>query len=183
MALTFGLADIPSNKSVSLSMAPIELRAYQRDNAEDAKAFRKLNEAWITKYFRLEEHDHEILGNPDQYVIQPGGHIFMAFLDGRAIGCCALIPQQPGVFEVAKMAVDESHRGRGVGRKMLAYTIERARQLGASSLYLETNRNLANAIHLYESLGFKHLPPKQSPYLRANVFMELRLAAISDDAD
>jgi N-acetylglutamate synthase-like GNAT family acetyltransferase len=153
-------------------MASIELRAYQ---PEDAKAFRELNEAWIKKYFVLEETDREVLGDPHGHVIQPGGHIFMAFLEGRAIGCCALIPMESGVFEVAKMAVDEKYRGHGVGRKVLAYTVERARNLGASMLYLETNRKLANAIHLYESLGFQHLPPKESPYARANVFMELRL--------
>jgi hypothetical protein len=48
--------------------------------------------------------------------------------------------------------------------------------LGAESLYLETNDRLADAIHLYESLGFRHLPPERivpSPYARANVYMEL----------
>ena len=172
MTLTFALADLPSEESASLSMESIELRAYQ---PEDAKAFRELNEAWIKKYFELEESDREVLGDPDGHVIQPGGHIFLAFFDGRAIGCCALIPMEPGVFEVAKMAVDERYRGHGVGRKVLTYTVEQARKLGASVLYLETNRKLANAIHLYESLGFQHLPPKESPYARANVFMELRL--------
>ncbi|HEY6376070.1 MAG TPA: GNAT family N-acetyltransferase [Edaphobacter sp.] len=158
-------------------MESIELRAYQ---PEDATAFRELNEAWIKKYFGLEEADREILGDPEGYVIKPGGCIFLAFMDGRAIGCCALIAMGPGVFEVAKMAVEERYRGRGVGRKVLAYTIEQARELGATVLYLETNRKLANAIHLYEALGFKHLPPKQSPYVRANVFMELRLGATAD---
>jgi GNAT superfamily N-acetyltransferase len=72
------------------------------------------------------------------------------------------------------MAVAESWQGRGIGRQLLAYTIRQGKAFGAASLYLETNRTLANAIHLYESLGFQHLPPKQSPYVRANVFMELR---------
>jgi len=72
------------------------------------------------------------------------------------------------------MAVDERLRNQGIGRKVLAYTIEQARVLGARALYLETNNKLANAIHLYEALGFRHLPPKPSPYVRANVFMELR---------
>jgi GNAT superfamily N-acetyltransferase len=71
------------------------------------------------------------------------------------------------------MAVAEPWQGRGIGRRVLQYTVEQARALGATRLYLETNERLANAIHLYESLGFKHLPPKQSPYARANVFMEL----------
>jgi N-acetylglutamate synthase-like GNAT family acetyltransferase len=90
------------------------------------------------------------------------------------VGCCALIPISSDVFEVAKMAVAEAWQGRGIGRRVLSYTVEQGRALGAASLYLETNSRLQNAIHLYESLGFEHLPPKPSPYVRANVFMELR---------
>lgn len=156
-----------------MSMPPLHLRSFE---PSDAAAFRELNEAWIKQYFGLEEHDHDILGDPIASIIQPGGHIFLACAEGRAIGCCALIVVRPGVYEVAKMAVVEQYRGCGVGRKLLAYVIEQARTLGATLLTLETNDKLANAIHLYESLGFRHLPPVPSPYVRANVFMDLPLA-------
>jgi putative acetyltransferase len=175
MDSTLALADIPSHTD-SVSTLQIQLRPYQR---EDAKAFRELNEAWINHYFGLEEHDSEILENPDRYVFEPGGHIFLAFLKGRAIGCCALIPIEPNAFEVAKMAVAEEHRGHGVGRRLLAYVIEQARGFGATRLYLETNSRLVNAIHLYESLGFRHIPAKPSVFTRANVFMEQSLTKAS----
>lgn len=168
MSSTLCLADIPSNDDAAAS---IQLRPFQ---AGDAEAFRCLNEAWIQKFFGLEEHDNEILGDPEGYVLAKGGHIFFATADGRPIGCCALILMSPGVYEVAKMAVDERWQGRGIGRRLLDYTIQQGRALGANSLYLETNSKLANAIHLYETLGFRHLPPKTSPYVRANVFMEMR---------
>jgi putative acetyltransferase len=82
------------------------------------------------------------------------------------------------VFEVAKMAVSESCRGHGIGRKLLEYAIAQAKALGAHTLELASNTKLANAVHLYESVGFRHLPPERvepSPYARANVFMELHL--------
>lgn len=170
MSSTLALADIPSNEDL-MSTASVQLRPFQ---AGDAEAFRCLNEAWIEKFFGLEEQDNKILRDPEGYVLAKGGHIFFAVADGIPIGCCALVPVTPGVYEVAKMAVAESWQGRGIGRRVLAYTIEQGRALGADSLYLETNRKLANAIHLYESLGFRHLPPRQSPYVRADVFMELR---------
>jgi putative acetyltransferase len=169
MSSTLSLADIPSNED-SMSAASVQLRPFKTG---DSEAFRLLNEAWITKFFGLEESDNAILGDPEGYVLAKGGHIFFAVADGRPIGCCALVPISEGVYEVAKMAVAESWQGRGIGRRVLAYTIEQGRAIGAKSLYLETNNKLANAIHLYESLGFQHLPPKQSPYVRANVFMEL----------
>ena len=170
MSSTLCLADLPSNED-SMFSAPIHLRPYLPG---DAEAFWCLNEAWIEKYFGMEEHDREILGDPEGYVLAKGGHIFFATAGETAIGCCALVPISEGVYEVAKMAVAESWRGRGIGRRILAYVIEQGRAIGATSLYLETNSSLANAIHLYESLGFQHLPPKESPYVRANVFMELR---------
>jgi putative acetyltransferase len=144
---------------------------------EDAVAFRELNEDWITKNFGLEPKDRETLGDPEGHILQLGGHIFMAVVDGKAVGCCALLRMRQGVFEVAKMTVAEDCRGMGLGRKMLAYTIAQGKALGAESLYLETNANLRDAIHLYEALGFRHLPPERvtpSPYARANVFMELQ---------
>jgi putative acetyltransferase len=145
----------------------------------DAEAFRELNEEWIARYFKVEEQDLIQLNDPAGNILQPGGQIVMAIADGERIGCCALVFVKTGVFEVAKMAVSESYRGQGIGRRLLQYTIVQAKKLGAHTLELASNTKLANAVHLYESLGFRHLPPERvepSPYARANVFMELNLA-------
>ena len=150
----------------------VEIRLFR---TEDAAAFQALNEAWIRKYFGMEEHDHEMLGDPEGYILRPGGQIVMAFLGGRATACCALIPEGPGVYEVAKMAVSEELRGRGIGRKVLEFTVAEARRMGATLLTLATSSKLQNAIHLYETIGFQHLPPVPSPYARADVFMEMHL--------
>ena len=155
-----------------MSAPEVHIRPFE---PRDAAAFRELNEQWIDKYFGIEEQDRLALGDPVGHILQPGGHIFLALVDEMPIGCCALIALRPGVFEVAKMAVAEEYRGRGIGRKVLEYTIAQARALGAKSLHLESNSVLANAVHLYESLGFRHRPPSPTPYVRANVFMDLDL--------
>lgn len=144
----------------------------------DEQAFRTLNEAWITKYFRLEDKDRETLEDPYSHFLLPGGQILMAVRDGQKIGCCALIALANGSMEVAKMAVAESERGQGIGRRLLDACIAYARSVGVRRLYLETNSSLSNAIRLYESAGFKHLSPERierSPYARANVYMEMNL--------
>jgi len=155
--------------------AEIAIRPFQ---AGDGEAFRVLNEAWIEKHFGLEARDRETLNDPEGKILAKGGHIFMAVDGATAVGCCALLLMRPGVYEVGKMTVAESYRGRGLGRRLLAYTIAQGKALGAASLYLETNDKLHDAIHLYEELGFGHLPPERvtpSPYARANVFMEMAL--------
>jgi len=186
----------PDSPAQSRRRPPIALRSFQPG---DETAFRVLNEQWIAKYFRIEDKDRETLNDPVGKILDPGGHLYFALIGGKHVGTCALIAMEPeiyevartssgayevagkiapGVYEVAKMAVEESHRGAGIGRAILEYTINEAARMGAYRLYLETNRSLTNAIHLYESVGFRHLDPcrvQRSPYARANVFMELLL--------
>ena len=146
--------------------------------AGDRDAFRTLNEVWIEQYFRIEEKDRETLGDPETHILAKGGYILMAERAGRAVGCCALIAQGNGGYEVAKMTVAESERGQGLGRRMLEHLIGFAREKKMARLYLETNSVLGPAIRIYEAVGFQHLPPervKPSPYARSNVFMEMNL--------
>ena len=151
----------------------MEIVDYRPDLAD---AFKALNEAWITRLFRLEPKDVEMLADPAGKIIAPGGHIVFVLEDGVAVGCCALIAMPDGGFEVAKMAVAEPYKGRGLGRVLLAACAERARAAGAPRLYLETNSALAPALGLYRSFGFRDVaPPAPSPYARADVTMELVL--------
>ena len=156
-------------------MTPLTFRLFQ---SGDETAFRELNEAWIRQYFSIEAKDEEVLGDPVGHILRPGGQIVMAILDGRVVGCCALLAMTDGAFEIGKMAVAEECRDGGIGRQLLAHVVEYARQLHAKRLYLETNTKLPNAVHLYEAQGFIHLPPervRRSPYARSNLYMEMFL--------
>ena len=170
--------ETPPRNQVGTTPIPLAAIIMRPFEPRDTDTFRDLNEAWITSLFGMEEEDRRILNDPIQHVLEPGGHIFIAESDGHPIACCALVLMRPGVFELAKMAVSEVVRGQGVGRLVLQHVIAFARQIHAHELELCTNHRLANAIHLYESLGFQHLPPERvaaSPFARANVFMELHL--------
>lgn len=154
----------------------IEIRALQQ--GDDCSAFRALNEEWITQYFVLEQKDREILEHAEDAILRNGGRIFMAYVAREAVGCAALIPMGDGVYELSKMAVSPRLRGLGIGRKLLEHTIAQARAMRAKSLFLGSNSKLESAVHLYESVGFQHVPPERippMPYTRANVFMELQL--------
>jgi putative acetyltransferase len=157
-------------------MTEIEIRPLEI--GEDATAFRTLNEEWITRYFTMEQSDRDTLGDPENKILRKGGRIFMVHLGGQAVGCVALIPIGGGVYELSKMAVSPDYRGLGIGRRLLEYAVTEARRMGAKSLFLGSNATLENAVHLYESVGFRHVPPESlppNPYTRANVFMELPL--------
>jgi GNAT superfamily N-acetyltransferase len=145
---------------------------------DDATAFRTLNEEWINRHFTLEAKDRETLGDPENSILLKGGYVFMVYAGDEPVGCVALIPMSDGVYELSKMAVSPRLRGQGIGRRLLQHAIDQARLLGARSLFLGSSTKLPSAIHLYESIGFRHVPPEilpPMPYARADVFMEMTL--------
>lgn len=56
--------------------------------------------------------------------------------------------------EITNVAVNPEFRGRGIGYQMLDAQMKMAKERGASSFTLEVRTSNANAIHLYEKLGF-----------------------------
>lgn len=170
MPLMSGISEQPR------SSPEIEIRSLQRGG--DGSAFRRLNEEWITRYFTLEKKDREQLEDPENQILRKNGYIFMAYFSGEAVGCVALVPVIDGIYEVSKMAVAPELRGLGIGRKLLQHVIAQASAMGVKRLILGSSTKLKSAVHLYESMGFRHVPPESMPpmpYERANVFMEMQL--------
>lgn len=135
--------------------------------------FHRLNADWLQRYFEIEPVDHEVLSNPEQRIIEPGGHILFAVLGDEVVGTCALLHEAPGVYELTKMAVAEPYQGLGIGRRLLVEVIATFRAHGGVELFLESNSRLEAALHLYASLGFERQAQTRpgSHYARADVYM------------
>ncbi|MFN3930791.1 MAG: GNAT family N-acetyltransferase [Brevundimonas sp.] len=154
-------------------IAPVQIVDYQ---PRHGSAWARLNEAWLAEGgFVVEEKDRKVIDDPQGAILDPGGRIFMAERAGEAIGCCALMAMDDGGYEVAKMTVSPAARGLGLGRRLLEACEAAARSAGAPRLYLETSSTLKPAGALYRRFGFVDLPPRPSPYARADVWMEKRL--------
>ena len=139
--------------------------------------FKTLNEAWIRKYFKMEEMDHRVLDHPKTYILDNGGVILIALYENEAVGVCALIKiDHPGYdYELSKMGVAHKAQSKGIGWLLGNAIIDKAKSLGAKSLYLESNTILKPAIALYRKLGFRKVSGIPSPYERSNIQMELKL--------
>ncbi|QNN44110.1 bifunctional helix-turn-helix transcriptional regulator/GNAT family N-acetyltransferase [Pedobacter roseus] len=142
---------------------------------EYQEAFRILNVEWISHYFTMEESDYKALDNPQGYILDKGGYILVALYEGEPLGVCALIKMNDGEydFELAKMAVSPKAQGKNVGFLLANAVVEKAKSLGASKIYLESNTILKPAINLYHKLGFQKVAGKPTPYTRCNIQMEL----------
>ena len=151
-----------------------------RDFSDDlAGAFHDINAAWIEAMFTLEPTDRDVLENPRARIVDRGGAILFAeTADLGIVGTCALQKTGEGQFELIKMAVLESARGRKIGEFLLRAAIDRAAAMGAETLYLLTNSACAPAIHLYEKAGFVHdaavMRDFGARYARCDVAMRYR---------
>lgn len=159
-------------------MKPSTLTITSMTTAEEAEAFRTLNEEWISHFFTIEESDRKTLNDPFAAIVDRSGDVLIVRDGGEIIGCVALVRSSDDVFELSKMTVLPAVRGRGIGRQLIEAAIARARELGATTLFLGSNTRLANAVHLYEAAGFQHVSSDQiplPPYARADVFMKMAL--------
>ncbi len=143
---------------------------------EHAEAFRQMNLNWITRHWDVEDADRLYLEHPKEKILDPGGAILMALYDGEAVGTVALVSMGSGSYELAKMAVEEHARGKGIGWRLGSALLDRARDLGGTRVYLESNTILEPAINLYRKLGFEAVQGGASPYDRCNIQMEVWLA-------
>jgi ribosomal protein S18 acetylase RimI-like enzyme len=64
----------------------------------------------------------------------------------------------PGVGSLKRMWVSSTVRGLGFGRRMLEALEAQSRVLGLTTIRLETNRALTEAIRLYQSAGYVEVP-------------------------
>ncbi len=90
----------------------------------------------------------------------PNNELIVAELDGEIIGTLQLI-FTPSLSHrgskrctVESVRVDRELRGRGVGREMMLWAIEHAKNKGCVSMQLTTHNDRTDAHRFYESLGF-----------------------------
>lgn len=108
----------------------------------------------------------------------PGVVFFSAREEHRLLGIAALKRLDSAHAELKSMHTAEPHRGRGVGRALVAYILSYARDQGYERVSLETGTTdeFVPARALYANLGFRPCPAfgtyVPSPY---NTFMTLLL--------
>jgi ribosomal protein S18 acetylase RimI-like enzyme len=151
----------------------IEIVDFSDELREPIKA---LNYEWLEKYFRVEPGDVASLSNPRAQIMDKGGFIFYAKLNGEIVGTASLLKKDADVFEIGKMAVTEQAQGLGIGSSLLEHCLKIATQEKIQTLVLYSNAKLESAIHLYRKYGFTEVELEKGIYERANIKMSKRLS-------
>lgn len=150
----------------------IEIISYKKKFQAD---FKRLNLYWLDKYHLTEQHDLDILDNPEKKIINSGGCIFLAMDGEKVVGTAGLGKDHEGVYELVKMVVDSGWHGKGIGKMLLERCLEEARSLKAKKIFLFSNSQLITALKMYEKYGFRNVAVTDSPMLTADIKMELTL--------
>jgi DNA-binding MarR family transcriptional regulator/predicted GNAT family acetyltransferase len=168
---------ILANLSARVDPAEIEIISWDA-NLRDH--FCALNLAWLNEYFdgELTPSDKLALYTPESYYLAAGGYIWFARYHNQIVGCVALARHDNNRYEISKMGVDTSVQGSGVGRRLILTALDKARELAAEEVYLESATKLERAIRLYKNVGFQAVPHPdgQSIYPRSDIYMRLTLS-------
>jgi len=119
--------------------------------------------------------DQELAGLPGSYA-PPRGRLFIALDGDEAAGCIALRPLGEDVCEMKRLYLRPSLRGKGAGRALALRVIDEARAMGYRVMRLDTLPMMREAQALYESLGFRTIPPYYDNPVVGARFMERTLA-------
>lgn len=134
--------------------------------------FKKLGYEWLLKYDLLEPVDEEMLNNPREKIIDKGGFVYIAEMDGECVGTVSLGKIENGDFEILKLAVSDKCHGKRIGSLLIEKCFEKAREKGAKKLLLYSNHQLKAALHLYKKYGFVELKCDENKYEEADIKME-----------
>lgn len=131
-----------------------------KDNAEIARIIRQ-----VSKEFGLAPESGFAVADPilDQLSVvydQPYAQYWVIENDlGEIFGGAGLSPLNGAeyILEIQKMYFLPEIRNLGFAQQILSLCFAFAKEKGFESLYLETTKELWQAVKLYEKLGFQHL--------------------------
>lgn len=116
----------------------------------------------------------ELAEMPGKYS-PPSGRLFGCHFKDEPAGCVALRPFSTNTCEMKRLYVRTEYRGRRIGRQLVRTAISAAREIGYEAIYLDTLPPMTAAIALYESFGFREIPPYYDSPIASTQFMKLDL--------
>ncbi len=156
--------------------AGVEIRP--ADTPNDLARVRELwREYWGSFGLPLDFQDfgQELANLPGAYGAE-GGIILLAFHLDQPVGAIALRRLDAVSGEVKRLYLRPDFRGRGWGKRLLEAIIDQARALGYQRLYADTLPVMADALTLYERIGFARIPAYSDAPTPGAIYLKLELA-------
>jgi ribosomal protein S18 acetylase RimI-like enzyme len=99
-----------------------------------------------------------LLADPSEEMIMgylQRGTCYVAEYENSIVGVFVLLPTRPGTIELVNVAVLKRHQGKGFGKKLVMFAIEKARESGYQSIEIGTGNSSIGQLALYQKCGFR----------------------------
>ncbi|MBL4710874.1 MAG: GNAT family N-acetyltransferase [Flavobacteriales bacterium] len=86
--------------------------------------------------------------------------LYVAEEEDQILGCCGIYPTEgleEEYAELVKFYLDHTARGKGIGKALFEKSIEAAKEMGYSYLYIESQPSFGKAVKMYEHYDFHYL--------------------------
>ncbi len=156
------LGEIFLNEGTGTMIYANEYQAIRPAQKKDVPALRNL--------MKRAEKNQELLPRSRQHLLANLQNYSVFEMDGHVVGCAALIiyPEQAAA-EIASLVIHPSHRGQGIGRKLMNYLEQNARERGAQKLYVVSTQ----AAKYFQSLSdFTPVEPEKLPPPRYEAWLK-----------
>ena len=156
----------------------VELLEVETDKAyQIATSFFKEYAAQIGVDLSFQNFNQELVDLKSQYA-RPLGVLYIAYdQEQKPIGCFGIRPFEDSICELKRMYLKSTHRGLGIGKKLLLQSIKTGKELGYTKMRLDTLPTMQSAIRLYTSIGFYEIPPYRFNPIEGTKYFEITLAA------
>jgi DNA-binding MarR family transcriptional regulator/N-acetylglutamate synthase-like GNAT family acetyltransferase len=106
------------------------------------------------KYFDVKELDGQIQ-DMQRLVFKNEAETFFSLWSGQIIGCISMLRRSFKFSEIVLLWVDESFRRRYIATKLLEKALSHAREIGTSTVFIQSHPKLVAANALFQNLAFK----------------------------
>ncbi len=99
-----------------------------------------------------------LLADPNEDMVREycsEGRVYIAEIGTIAVGVIAGLRTRPGCFEIMNVAVLTEYQNRGIGRSLVEYALERAKEDGYRSAEIGTGNPGVQQMLLYQKCGFR----------------------------
>jgi putative acetyltransferase len=122
----------------------------------------------------FQDFDRELADLPGTYA-PPSGALLLAADEGAAAGCIALRFLESGVCEMKRLYVRPTHRGSGLGKRLVEAILREAVARRYERMRLDTVPGMEAAIALYRARGFREIAPYRPNPIPGALFLEADL--------
>lgn len=118
--------------------------------------------------------DEELRTVDVQYNL-PKGCLMLVFDNETAFGCAAIREFENTTAELKRMYLKPAYRGKGISKSLLQWMLDKAVELGYTSVRLDTLPQMKEAQQLYRQFGFKEIESYRFNPVEGTVYLEKHL--------